>query len=455
MITNNNIFNNTSDNLGEIPRAKVRLLVGLVVFFAVIGLQLLINPFLYSRNYIYTVVEIIILAFGASIAFILSLYLTERLIIKNKLKVWKIAVISLISSLLFGFLYLISFYFYLQTIGPSEGLEFIVGIMMGVVFTLFSIFLFFITNLIFYKKYNHETNNKIYILLLALPIVFSLITIGLKVNDYYDCNFSKDENCFTEKASLGNDVSFCEKNKYANPHDRNECRIAVSKNSNDPSICREIEDGAGRNPEDFKYQCFANIALNTKNYSLCEELKERSYRNECYASIGNKTSDVSICNKVINDPDQFSDCIENIAINTDNRSLCDKVDSENKRGCYLGFDLNLSKTSGDTAICDKIKNEGWGSSQIGSCFSYVAAYTDNYSLCEKVSDYSNSRDVCYLGVSRKSTNIGICDKIRWQYNGYQCIVNIAINTSNRNLCEKAYSDYKDNCYSDFDKKEKQ
>lgn len=438
----------------EIKKAKIRPMIGLAVFFAVTGLQLLLNPFLYSFDYVYNIISIAILSFGTAVLFVFSLYLTEKLILKDKFRTWKIAIRCLVFGAFFGLLYLISLFFDLQTIGSSEGLEFIAGIFIGVVYTLFFIFVIFITNLIFYKLHNRKISKGIYFLLLAIPIIFSLITIGLKVNDYYDCDFSKDADCVSGKALSVSDASLCEKNKYANPQDRNECRIKVSQNSDDPSMCRKIEDGAGRDPEDFKYQCFANIAFNTKNYSLCEELTNRFYKNRCYSSIGEKTNDINICNKVINGPRQFSDCIENIATNTNNRDLCDKVDDKNKKGCRLNFDLNASRTSRDTAICDKIRNEGWGSSQVETCISHVAAHTGNYSLCEKVTDYSNYRDVCYVGASNKLTDAGICDKIKWNYNAYQCIANIAINTDNRNLCERADDDFKELCYSDFDKKTK-
>ena len=451
------INNGALKTLEQKPKAKWKIFT--TVFTLITGFQLLGNPFLYSNDYVYNIIAIIILSFGASVLFVFSLYLTERLIIKNKVRIWNILVISLVCDLLFGFLYLTSLFFDLKTVGPTEGLEVISGLMLGSFFTIISFFVFFISNLVFYKTYNKTNNNKIYVLFFIGSIIFFLIMTWLKFKDYSYCDFGKDKNCLINEALTANDASLCEKNKYLNPYDRNECKVGVSKNDNNADVCRKMEtdDGDWGNME-LKYKCFANIALNTKNYSLCDELEDRIYKNDCYISVAKKTNDINICDKVIGEQEQFSECVENIAISDKNRNLCDKVtNNENKKSCYLGFDLNLSQTSKDTVVCDKIKKDGWSYSVVESCFSNVAEYTGDTFLCEKVSDDSNSRDVCYLGVSRKSIDINLCNKIDYHYNAYKCVTNIAINTDNRNLCEMAPAkpiNLKDNCYSDFYKKAK-
>lgn len=448
---NNNLYAGNPET--EKPNVKIRWNAGLTAFFIVCGIYLLwINPFIYSMDYPFSIISVALLAFGAALSIILSLYFTEEAIVENRFKVWKVATTSLIFTALFMFFYFISTFFYLQTIGSTEGFEAIASIFFGVILFPFSFFIICVSNILFCKFYEKRAARNIFLILFLSSIIFSFSVIGIRIADYNNCNFGKDKECVTGKSVTANDASLCNINRYANPQSRNECRIKVSEKATNPSICHEIEDGAGRNPESFKYQCFANIAINTKNYSLCNDLKESSYRNECYGVIANRINDLNICNKVSNEPSQFSDCVENIAINTNNRDLCEKVDGENKKSCYLSFDLNLSKTSKDTAICDKIKSSGWGSVQIGFCLTNVAEYTGNYSLCENIKDYSNYRDICYVAVSRKSTNINICKIIKKPEEISDCIANIAINTGNRNLCEdvkNAY--YKEYCYIDFDK----
>ncbi|MEK7157791.1 MAG: MFS transporter [Patescibacteria group bacterium] len=447
---NNNLYAGNTETDHNI---KIRWKAGLMALFVVSGVQLIIgNPFIYSLDYQFSIISVAVLAFGAAVAIVLSLHSIEKMLAEKRFKTWKVATTSLIFAALFMFFYFISTFFYLQTIGSTEGLEAIVSIFFAVILLPFSSFIIFVSGILFSKLYEKRAARNIFLILFLSSIIFSFSVIGIRIADYNNCNFGKDEECVTGKATATNDASLCDINRYANPQNRNECRIKVSEKATDTSICREIEDGAGRNPESFKYQCFANIAINTKNYSLCNDLKETSYRNECYSVIANRINDLNTCDKVSNEPSQFSDCVENIAINTNNRDLCEKVDGENKKSCYLGFDLNLSKISKDTAICDKIKSSGWGSVQIGFCLTNVAEYTGNYSLCENIKEYSNYRDVCYVAVSRKSTNINICKIIKKPEEISDCIANIAINTGNRSLCDDVKNEYyKEYCYIDFDK----
>ena len=89
-----------------------------------------------NRNYRFSIIGVVVLAFGAAIAVVFSLYLTEKMLVENRIKVWKIATTSLISGVLFVFF--ISFLlFYLQTSGPSEGLEAIASLFWDYTFTFF------------------------------------------------------------------------------------------------------------------------------------------------------------------------------------------------------------------------------------------------------------------------------------------------------------------------------
>lgn len=426
---------------------KIRFLAGLIAFFVVAGMQLIGNPFLYSRDYSNNIVAIIILAVGVSISLVLSLYLTERLIVKNRIKAWKILIVCVISDMLFIISYAFSLFSDLQSIGPSEGMEAMVGIMLGIIYLPVILLILFIINFVFYKLYNYNFGNKIIYSLLGVSVIFSFVMIGLKVRDYNYCNFSKDKECLIDRAVFAGDASLCLKNKYANSSIRSDCFIEVSKVSENISVCDYVKDGT-------IYQCYANVAFNTKNYSLCDKLSNLSYKNSCYLEIGKKTDDIGFCHKITNDSDKFSKCVEDIASDISNIGLCEYLNDKDGKGCRLEYYLSVASKSSSTEICDKIKKEGWSKSIIENCFSYVAAYSGNESLCEKVSDHSNTRDVCYLGVSRKSTNINMCDKIGYTYNAYECITNISINTGDQNLCKRAYDDYKKKCLDDFKRNEK-
>ena len=225
---NNNLYVRNAEV--EKPKAKIRWKAGLTAFFIVSGLDLLLaNPFIYSLDYKNSIISVAVLAFGAATAVILSLYFTEKMLAENRTKMWKVATTSLISGVLFIFFYFISSFFYLQTIGQSEGLEAMVILFLGVILLPSSSLIVFLSNIIFYKFYEKSAAKSIFLILFLSSILFSFSAIGIRIADYYNCNFGKDAGCVTEKAVISNDVSLCGLNKYANPHERNNCIIELGK----------------------------------------------------------------------------------------------------------------------------------------------------------------------------------------------------------------------------------
>lgn len=335
----------------ETLKAKVRPLLGLVAFFAVAGLQLLGNPFLYSFNYLYNIISIIILSLGSAILFALSLYLTERLIVQDKIKVWKILVISFICALLFGFVYFSSLYFNLQTIGPSEGWEGVIGFFIGIAFTIISLFVFFIANLFFYKSYK-KINSKLYSLLFMGSLIFFLAMVGLRTFYYYDCEFGKNADCVASKAVKANNADLCEKNKYANPHQRNECYFKIGVKEKDLSICEKIVNDGG-NGDAMKTSCVANVAFNTNNPSLCDSLKMKGgiWKDKCYVTFSSESIDSAVCDRVF-DEYAKSQCLANVAINTNNGNYCQNVElqPEFRDYCLSDFNRKAKNISWDLGI---------------------------------------------------------------------------------------------------------
>lgn len=331
---NNNLY--TGNTEIEKSEAKISWKAGLMAFFITSGLYLLLaNPFIYSLNYRFSIIGVIVLAFGAAIAIVFSLYLTEKMLAENRIKMWKVATTSLISGVLFIFFYFISSSFHLQTIGSDEGFEAIASLFVGVVLFPFFIFIVFVSNIIFYKFYEKSAARIFFIILFLSSIIFSFSIIGIRVVDYYNCNFGRDAGCVTKKAVISNDASLCGLNKYANPHERNNCIIEFGKNSQDASICDDIKD-AGRDREEYKSYCLGNVAMNVKNPSLCEGIKSHSYRNDCYLIVSSKSTNIDICDNMT---DSYRhQCISNIAINTNNRSLCDSVSEKYGKYCYSDFD---------------------------------------------------------------------------------------------------------------------
>lgn len=332
---NNNLYMGNAEI--EKTKAKISWKAGLMAFFITSGLHLLLaNPFIYSRNYRFSIIGVIVLAFGAAISIVFSLYSIEKMLAENRIKIWKVAITSFISGVLFVFFYFISSFFYLQTIGSTEGLEAIGSLFLGVILFPFSIFIVFVSNIIFYKFYEKSAARKFFLILFLSSIIFSFSVIGIRVVDYYNCNFGKNAGCVTKKTGISNDASLCGLNKYANPHERNNCIIEFGKNSQDASICDDIESGAGRDREEYKSYCLANVAMNVKNPSLCGGIKKYYFKDDCYLIVSSKSTNIDICDNMT-DSDRYK-CVSNIAINTNNRSLCDNVSEKDRKYCYSDFD---------------------------------------------------------------------------------------------------------------------
>ena len=339
---NNNLY---AGGVETEPNIKIRWKAGWMAFFIVSGINLLaVNPFIYSRDYQFSIISVAVLAFGTTITIILSLYFIEKMLVENRFKVWKVATTSLIFATLFIFFYFISTFFYLQTIGSTEGFEAIASIFFGVILFPFSIFIIFVSNIIFCKFYEKRAAGIIFLILFISSIIFSFSVIGIRIADYNNCNFGKNNDCLTGKAlntDTGN-TSLCEANKYANPHKRNECYFEVGGRGKDLTICDKIVNDSGGGIG-MKNACVANVAFNTNNPQLCDSLKGKwGDKDDCYIIISEKWNDLEICNNISDDyKDEYSRhmCITNIAINNNDKSYCEIVKSSEYQGyCRKNFD---------------------------------------------------------------------------------------------------------------------
>jgi hypothetical protein len=88
------------------------------------------------------------------------------------------------------------------------------------------------------------------------------------------CSFGLDDtHCYQEAAIAGNDESTCDKVKPpeefkkagSNPP-QDKCYMIVAENKKDPSICNKIKGGIGSYE---KGDCIEEIAVGTQNYDLC------------------------------------------------------------------------------------------------------------------------------------------------------------------------------------------
>lgn len=116
------------------------------------------------------------------------------------------------------------------------------------------------------------------------------------------------------------------------------------------SVFSYLEKTTCRGYED--YHCIVKMAIKKQNSSLCDMAKDdgvldESSRAWCYRDLSKNWKDASICEKVkigeaMSYFGDYYDCISNIAVNTNNPSLCEKIEydkkfSPNKKECYSNF----------------------------------------------------------------------------------------------------------------------
>ena len=259
------------------------LKIWVMFFFLNIGLQLfwLHNPFTYSHNYIVDIATIILLALLFSSVLSFSIFLTYEIIISGKFKIWRILLISFISSLIYSFLFSIIMFFSLNSQPPSEGAGAFAVLFLSVASVPILFLILFVINLCLYKVYNKPFLARLIQIVFFVSIIFGLSATGFKIYNYYDCEFGKDIDCVISKALISGNADECRKNKYLNPRKRNKCYLEVSSRGKDISVCDKI-DLTDSVDDDMKIKCVASVARNTNNSSLCEKFKEDYSKEDCY-----------------------------------------------------------------------------------------------------------------------------------------------------------------------------
>lgn len=217
--------------------------------------------------------------------FLLSLHKTEKRIKEGRFNFWRPLVFSLATALITGLVWTLQFitgsgYSY-ESFDVVKRLFFDVGIFPVIPMTLAFIFSF-VPSLIFYRF--KESVKKFHI---AIIILFLFVFVGLfgyqQAGDL-TCGFNYDGYCVGSKAIKVKDISLCEKVKnskefgnYDN-YGKNSCYEAISRRWYDIDLCDRIKTISNQKSGNTHYsqyqlhQCVSNIARNTKNKELCEKI---------------------------------------------------------------------------------------------------------------------------------------------------------------------------------------
>ena len=133
---------------------------------------------------------------------------------------------------------------------------------------------------------------------------------------------SLEDICIIGLAGKLKDTSLCKK---LTKDQRMTCYVLVGSVKKDPDVCLEAEF-----QED---ECYYKYATEKKDASVCEKVKEASYKSNCYQSVANYTGDPALCDKItmINSKDY---CYRDMANKFQDITYCNKVTTANlKQEC--------------------------------------------------------------------------------------------------------------------------
>ena len=189
--------------------------------------------------------------------------------------------------------------------------------------------------------------------------------------------------------------------------------------------------------------CYGEIAIKTENYEVCNRLSSIYDKEACYSLVASATNNLEWCDKIMGSSStSFSytkaNCYSNALPVGLDPSKCENLDREYRDNCYAEIGIK----TGNESLCNKISNFSTGSKE--DCYFSAAIKTNNSELCNKTifdyqgrkiftSDYQG-RDNCYLSIFGKTKNINVClllSSIRTRNN---CLSQVAIITKNSSIC---------------------
>jgi hypothetical protein len=240
------------------------------------------------------------------------------------------------------------------------------------------------------------------------------LKFAISLNDSSLCarilnNNSRDDCYYTLAPTAG--LTVC--NKIENATMRKNCRLELG---DDTVLCENLT-------EDYDFHLCMAKARN--NYSICADITNSSFVNQCYVSFAKSKDNYSLCS-LLADSGTHDECFRYFANLHSNYSLCNKISSN-----YTKY-LCLTKLTGNYSLCNELSDY----LQRDSCVGVFASEHVNYSLCLNIST-NLYRDRCYTDIAVKTLNADICSYIRC----YECIADkndcyyqLANLTGNISLC---------------------
>lgn len=160
------------------------------------------------------------------------------------------------------------------------------------------------------------------------------------------CEEAYKDYCNSNIAHLYNESEYCEKIISDMSHDN-----CLKEFLNNESMCYKLRRNSSKNSclYDFRYPialenndstfclsdivsnheiCYLEFAIDTKNPAICSNINDSFYHNSCIRKSVSKLEHLSYCDAIPSSSNQRNLCYRNLAIETQNISICENIDSD-------------------------------------------------------------------------------------------------------------------------------
>jgi len=226
---------------------------------------------------------------------------------------------------------------------------------------------------------------------------------------------------------------------------KDECLDKISKLKGGLQKCVVLDDKTARD------QCYYDLAADVLNPQYCAYMSFSTtnfeLKNDCYDNVAQGINDFELCSKIYEDDNKTNNCIAQIGINLQDQSICTYIEPWEKTNldtCYKGIaELRLEKS-----ICYKIND----SNNYSKCIRNIAIDTNNEVLCLDARSYK-IRDQCIDDIARNKNSPGICELIKTTLSTRDnCFTHFALRPGEESLefCDKiGFPEKKGQCYEEF------
>ena len=217
--------------------------------------------------------------------------------------------------------------------------------------------------------------------------------------------------CLNFATLLAEDADYCDKIFEENEKER--CLSELAKQTGDYKICDNLKNHI------FKNQCYINAYNNLTDETACESLdKDLTIvtKDQCYFKTALNKKEEDLCGRA----GEFSDsCYYSLAIEKENMEICGKIEDSNlKNYCYY---YNSIKNS-FVRPCQLIDEDGFKN----LCF---AEASKKSSYCDEIGD-TQLKKYCREIIAYRTNDVELCDRNK------NCVIALAVKTNEYNLCEE-------------------